>query len=389
MTNAMSKPLKEGIEKNTNNTNNINNIFTNNDDILKINDYFEKNIDLTKYKLYGLRPIAKYYKLKTTGNKSIIIDRIRTFFIQTKNSIIIQKWWRKSMVLMFFKLKGITLKDRHLCLNDTDFCTLEKIKNINNIDFFGYESLGKHYGCNLNSMIELLNHDTNPKNPYDRQNMSKNIIKNIVILNNIKSILFPMKKTNTSENFNIHNIDIPEEYSNSSLSYNYFRPRLYNKSILKERNMKDRYINLCKRRIKSVDQRITDIFYTYDEYGNYTNSIWFYQLSFTKLVAFYRCLYEIWSSRTSHIPTTEKKKICCLFDPFQSIFTGNVVYNQSEHDESIYTMRTACITIIENMLFTSIDEEYSKIGALHTLTAFTVVSLAARSSMPWLYESIR
>ena len=52
-------------------------------------------------------------------------------------------------------------------------------------------------------------------------------------------------------------------------------------------------------------------------------------------------------------------------------------------------MRVACITIIENFLFTSIDDEYSKIGALNCLTAFTVVCPAARATMPWLYDSIR
>jgi hypothetical protein len=52
-------------------------------------------------------------------------------------------------------------------------------------------------------------------------------------------------------------------------------------------------------------------------------------------------------------------------------------------------MRVACITVIENLCLLSIDNEYSKIGMLHCLTAFTVVSSSARTAMPWLYESIR
>ena len=51
-------------------------------------------------------------------------------------------------------------------------------------------------------------------------------------------------------------------------------------------------------------------------------------------------------------------------------------------------MRIAAVTIIENLIYASDDEEYSKIGALHCLTALTVVSSGARTTLPWLWESI-
>ena len=81
--------------------------------------------------------------------------------------------------------------------------------------------------------------------------------------------------------------------------------------------------------------------------------------------------------------------MCSLFDPFQSLFRGSIIYDRNNHDKCIHAMRVACITIMENMFTTSIDEEYSKIGVLNCLTALTIVSSSARSTMPWLYESIR
>jgi hypothetical protein len=385
MTKVMSKPLNEEICFD----NSMNTIYVRNNNILKINDYFTHNIDLKKFKLNYLRPIAKYYKLKSSGNKNELIDRIINFFVSTKNSIIIQSWWRRHIVILFFKLRGPAYKNNNLCVNDNDFWTLEPISKISKIHFFTYTSLDKIYGCNFKSILELLNHNSNPSNPYDREPISKNTIKEIMNLFYINKILFPEYEFDNNSNFNLHKIDIPEFYNSINLCYSYFRPKTFNKNILKNSNYKIKYINICNKRITPIEERINSVFILFDRYDNYTQSSWFYNLSFNKLVAFYRCLFDIWNSRFNPIGTCVKRKICTLFDPFQTIFRGSVFYNSNDHNNSIYSMRVACITIIENFLFTSIDDEYSKIGALNCLTAFTVVCPAARATMPWLYDSIR
>ena len=226
MTNIFSKPLNERIKV----VNKMDNVYTKNDEIIKIDDYFKDNIVLENLKLFNLKPIAKFYKLKTTGRKKELISRIRTFFIQTKNAIIIQSYWRKTLVNLYFKLKG-DYKNINICVNDNDFWTLEPLNEINSIDFFSYKSLNKYYGCNFNSIIELLNQNSNPQNPYDREPIKKDIIKNIMILFKIRNIIFPIKKIyNNNNNFNLHTINIPNEYSNLGLAYNYFRPKTYNKN---------------------------------------------------------------------------------------------------------------------------------------------------------------
>jgi hypothetical protein len=35
-----------------------------------------------------------------------------------------------------------------------------------------------------------------------------------------------------------------------------------------------------------------------------------------------------------------------------------------------------------------LDDEHRKLGVFHALSALTVVSIGARSTMPWLYESL-
>jgi len=40
------------------------------------------------------------------------------------------------------------------------------------------------------------------------------------------------------------------------------------------------------------------------------------------------------------------------------------------------------------MVYCGIDDEYKRIGALHVLTSLTSVSIGARESLPWLYDSL-
>ena len=51
-------------------------------------------------------------------------------------------------------------------------------------------------------------------------------------------------------------------------------------------------------------------------------------------------------------------------------------------------LKIACVTIMENIIYTGINEEFKHIGSMHVLTALTVVSEDARQHLPWLYESI-
>tara|TARA_B100000900_G_C20600052_1_gene725101 strand:+ start:2872 stop:4050 length:1179 start_codon:yes stop_codon:yes gene_type:complete len=388
-----SKPIDDTNLKNELKTGNItsnnSNVFIKNEDILKINDYFKNNINLTEYKIKDLKPILKYYKLKISGNKSDLISRITNFFLNTKSSTIIQAWWRKQLVIISYKIRGPGIKNRTLCTNIVDFNTLEPIENIDNNNFFSYSGEDNFiYGFDFNSIIELLNRESKPFNPFNRETFKKDIIDNIMKLYRITNILFNKSK-NTSNNFNLHSMNIPELYTTMGLSYHYFRPKTYNKKILKNAKNKRLYYCICKLRIESIDTRINNLFYIFDNYGNYTQSNWFYSLSFGKLVSFYRQLNDIWNGRNNPISNDVKRKICVLFDPFQVNFSRPIVYNRNSHDDSMNTMRVLCITLMENMIMHSIDDEFSKIGALNCLTALTVVSHHARVTMPWLYESIR
>ena len=395
--NVFSKPINDTNATNkivNNNKSNTDKVFIKKEDIITYKDWKNSDKKLAAYTLKDLKPVCKYYKLRCSGKKKDIIDRIEEFFKKTINSIKIQSLWRKRLVLLNSILRGPALNNRNICANQVDFNTLEPLSEIPNNNFFSYiEKVNNNeyiWGFNFYSIIELLNNQSIPSNPFNRGELSKNNISNILKLFRINNILFPKQVINTSNEFNLHTIDIPDEYNIIGLSYTYYRPKCFNKSILKNNVYKSLYINICKKRISNINTRIEQLFYTFDSFNNYTNSSWFYQLDFNKLVTFYKQMFSIWNNtRYNIIPTNIKRKICVLFDPFQSLFRGTIIYNRNEHDKSMFTMRAAVVTIMENIIYAASDQEYAKIGALHCLTALTVVSQPARVALPWLWESIQ
>ena len=95
----------------------------------------------------------------------------------------------------------------------------------------------------------------------------------------------------------------------------------------------------------------------------------------------YRLLYNIWARLSLDL----RNRICILRDPFLNIFENRL---NAEEDISFERIQEACLRVFENMVFTGIDIEYRKIGALHVLSALTTVNLEARLAMPWLYDSV-
>ena len=72
--------------------------------------------------------------------------------------------------------------------------------------------------------------------------------------------------------------------------------------------------------------------------------------------------------------------ICSLQDPF--------INSHRVMNVSIDELRRVCLFVMENMVYTGVDIEYQRIGALHVLSCMTIVSLDARQQMYWLYEGL-
>jgi len=347
-------------------------------------EYFEQNINLQQYKVPELKEIARKHKLYVTGTKPVLINRIRSCFNYCIKIVKIQKLFRGFMVRFFLKNRGPAANDRKICVNETDGYTLEPLNEISFENFFSYRDTKDFiYGFDLCSLITVFKTKGKIINPYTRERLDPNIIQLILSLHRISVILFSEKKENvvisnnsvnrpTTPRLSENNIVIQNRYTHMQRNMFTFSPELRELSI-----------KMQEIRMRTINQRIQDLFIEIDLLGNYTQSSWFTSLERRDYVRFFRTLLDVWNYRAQLTPEA-KRNICQLHDPFLNVRINSYNYLEVPEIELI----TACVTVMENMIYTGVDAEYKQIGALLSLSVLTVVSIPARNNMFWLYESL-
>ena len=335
------------------------------------NDYFKDKNTITKYKLDKLKKIAKIHKLRVSGKKQELITRIEEYFIKLNSAIKIQSLFRKYLSNKLLRSRGPALRNRSLCINESDFYTLEPLSEIHHSNFFSYmDASGFIYGFELNSLITMLRKQGTIVNPYNRNKVDFSIVKTIKYLDKLTKIIY---KKSSSEHIG-NNIDNSFITDNQSLS-----------------NRQNMLLKIHNIRTKDITTRINELFIEIDLLGNYTQSAWFSNLEKNHYLKLILDLYEIWNYR-SNMSINVRNHICPYFNPFndglESVYAIRNIYMNNGRNCSREEIQKHALTIMENIIYTGSDIEYRKLGVLHVLTALTLVSIPARTTLPWLYESI-
>lgn len=293
------------------------------DDMLKYN-----------YNIKQLKMICKHYKLKQSGNKTMLICSIYNYLRLSKYAVIIQRNFRHYLLCKLNRLKGESLIYRKLSTNQEDFISLDPISNISPDNYFSFQCNQHNYGFHIKSLYNLVIKDDNPRNPYNRNNIS-----NETIFSLNQSIKLS----------NLLKIPIDLEIDNQIIKTNKFK--------------------------------IIELFHKIDQLGNYSDYKWFYLLNREQLISFYKYLYDIWIYRVQLTP--EKKCDICFPTGNPFMRSESSFLNNLSHDE----IQKHLIQILTNLLTRAIDNDTQKIGAYYVLGALTLVNPHAANAIPWLYDS--
>ena len=93
------------------------------------------------YNVNQLKMFAKFYKLKMSGNKKELLNRIFVYLKLSFYIIKIQKLFRGNIIRKYMLYHGPAHKNRKLCTNETDFITMEEIKDLSFYQFFSTEKV--------------------------------------------------------------------------------------------------------------------------------------------------------------------------------------------------------------------------------------------------------
>lgn len=371
--------------------------------VMTTSDYYRCIDAIQKLKISDLRAILKFHKKKLhdlcerfgtktgkafhkklcnrihdfalVGNKSVLLDRVRNFFRQDSIVTNIQRFVRGFFVRISNKLRGPALKNRDMCNNDSDFCSLEPIKEIETKDFYSYTTDNNYtYGFDINSIIVFLKRRGRFENPYTRESMN-HCIPMIKKLHRINQMQNPSDRILKQEQ-RIQSARQPE----NRIQTQHNRRRTNSLVLPENYNSEEMTEKIREIRRRPMDTRIQNLFMEIDQLGNYTDSSWFSQLDRIEYIRCFRLLRDIWNYR-SRLSFHVKIKICPLWDPFISV-NGN--YTDMDYDQA----RNVCLTAMEDLVYMGVDTDARMLGSFQALTSLTLVSGRARVAMPWLYESI-
>ena len=360
-------------------------------------DYVNGNIIMKSYTIPILKQVCKLHKLQKKKKKGLLIDRITTLFDRIKNAVIVQKYTRRQFVKKIINKNREFNEKRNMCTNMTDFSTMEPLNEISKEYFYCYTDIDKFvYGFDITSLIEMLRKTRKIFNPYTRTPITKRHKNEIINLYNLSLLVYQkMRETNEPYINHIQNNHrlvhsryrnlinrISNEFNNREVSsYLNYRPIANIETIPPIYH--EQYQEIENTRQRPIADRINSLFMEIDQLGNYTDQTWFTNLTHMKYAQLYRCFYDIWNFR-GQISYEVKNDICPIHGPFDGIFPNTVRHM----DLSTTTLKTACLIVFENLVYSGINVEIRKIGTLIALTALTVISQPARTVMPWLYESI-
>ena len=323
--------------------------------------------------------IKNIHDFTLMGTKQVLLERLRAFYIQDLAAGHIQRRVRGFFVRFANYLRGPAQINRSMCVNATDFYTMDPLNEIAYIDFISYTDNDNFtYGFDINSLIEYANKSRRQiKNPYTRDNMETIIqdMKKLYRLNRINSTFYvppprevikivkqPRRQNTTpvSRRHTHTNPRVPPEYDSAAMI---------------------RFIR--ERRSKPIEERLRLIFMEIDQLGNYTQMSWVSNLEIRDYNRFFRILKDIWTYR-AQLSHSIKIRICPLWDPFMILAQNGIRLASFD----VHQWLNLTVSIMEDMVCTGVDIEHKTLGSFHVLSALTIVSRPARLAMPWLYESL-
>jgi hypothetical protein len=290
-----------------------------------------------------LKSFAKHYKIKTSGTKKELAIRLFSLLYFTSFAIKIQKHARGHLMRLFNnKLHGPACFKRSLCVNDSDFMTMEDLKSVPPMRFFSFKDVdGFVYGFETISLYNLITKSApaNVLNPYNRNEIPKDA------LDQFKTLIYVGKVLKLGITLELEPIVQTVE--------------------------------------ESLNFRILDLFQHMNALGNYSDPVWFKNLDKYKSIRFVRELYDIWHYRLQISHQTK----CAICPPNGSPFNQFSMLELREEPNMIVA-KNAILNLLFKMVTTGIDRDSKCLGAYYVLGALTLVNDLAAQSLPWLHQSM-
>ena len=359
-----------------------------------------------------------YKKIKLSGTKGELRQSVYNFYHHTFQCIKIQLKFNSFLRRKLNKLRGPALNNREICVNETDFYSLDPIREIPNQQFFSYEEFAKeedrskkscYYGFDIASIYNLILSDNGVENeyglnrrliwnesnnPYNRNKIPHNVIRDIlkiIKLDRILSLKRVLKNKKIGRNhMNNNNNNNNNNTNNPNYEYdadNYFQEDDNNATMAMGTGMNISLPQEVLTPHQRFRQHVLRLFQTINALGHYSDPEWFIALTYEQHITFLRELIDIWNYRAELSPQARRTIYPPYGDPFPHYVLGWVTHQFYIYlsPENIININ---LTVIERFITSALAEADRCLGSNFILCALTLVSIPAREALPWLYQSV-
>ena len=275
------------------------------------------------------------------NNRKRLIKEKESTRITAANKI--QAWIRFWIKHRMVQKHGIAYYDRTIAVNDTDFFSTDCVKDISGAMFFSYVDSRKHvYVFDIRSIHMLIYKARiagEPcQNPFNRETLSDSVVQKV------RTHIQWLRKLNMPTEWAPLEPPTPEQ---------------------------------------QWRMKVVDIFNVIDSLNYYSSPDWFISLDHRGQRVFYIELHGIWSHRAG---LTVDQKNTIVPNYLHRMFRHPPWAIGNQPIETLQKLNMNCM----KLLITSAEDKNDRIlGAMYVVSALTMVSPAARTAYPWLYESVR
>lgn len=334
--------------------------------ILRLSEF--EDLEHKNYTLSQLKCMAKHYGLRLAGNKPEVQTRLYNHLRLSRYAIKIQAVYRGWYARQFVQCRGPALFSRSMCVNDSDFYTLDSLETIPAKDFVSIVEGAHTYGFHIDSLHEYVKQtknlrpnttDTTPSTDTTHTTHTTTLLNPYThspFLTNIPAILKQCMQTAYRLGFAVTHV--VQEAQQDLIASKPLTPqdKLRNSLLL-------------------IDEM--------GHLGNYTNPQWFDQLNGVLLKHFCFEVLDIYQFRIGLTP--EQQYALCGGRHCLSPFTIQNLKDIRTRDQG-YRIASH---MVHRLIQGSTNPEHQKTGAMIVMIGLTIVNLSARNTFPMLYMSVR
>lgn len=333
-------------------------------------DYYPSSRILASLEYYNLikkQDVSRF--MLAVNNTNVLVSLFETLInvnLNIDKIIKLQKWIKKSLNKFNSKLHGLALYNRTICVNDSDFVSLDELKDIPECNFFSFkDNTGFIYGFHMDSVIELV--FKSDENYYEH---FKKHSSNLCYRQFIKTLFNHYNKIKIFNPYTRFIID-------GTTKLNIIRLYTKHKFSLANTN------NNLSQNIPTTDAKTTirnkcfSIFQKIDFQGYFTDTAWLLDEQPKNIKIFYKKLTSLWNFEFG-LNNTAKYKISRAHNLFQNIH--EILISKSDK----YALLDKVLDVINILVSNGETESDRNTGCILVLYGLAFINQRCILANPWL-----